>query len=120
MALLPKEYGPFKSGIKVDKEKFSNFTIYQFRAELKEFYEDNIEPMKKQAEENEGVILSYKRRQGGAVWWLSLPSKAVFTKSSDTAAGMAMERGAMFMDSLLVTELGLLAEVAAFQPIGHQ
>ena len=52
MALLPKEYGPFKSGIKVDKDKFSNFTIYQFRAELKEFYEDNIKPMKKQAEEN--------------------------------------------------------------------
>ena len=26
MALLPKEYGPFKSGIKVDKDKFSNFT----------------------------------------------------------------------------------------------
>ena len=27
MALLPKEYGPFKSGIKIYREKFSKFTI---------------------------------------------------------------------------------------------
>ena len=55
MSLLPNEYGPFKSGIKVDKEKFSNFSIYEFRTELKEWYKDNIEPTKKQAEENFNV-----------------------------------------------------------------
>ena len=52
MALLPSEYGPFKSGIKVDKTKFANYTIYEFRTELKEWFEDNVEPTKKQAEQN--------------------------------------------------------------------
>lgn len=53
MARLPVEpYDPFKSGIKIDQEKFSKFTIYKFCDEIKQWYEDNVEPRKKQTEEN--------------------------------------------------------------------
>lgn len=51
MALLPKQHGPFKSSIKVDRDKFSKYTIYKFRSELKDWFNDKTKYNKKQAEE---------------------------------------------------------------------